>query len=205
MSDFALPSQLPAIVLPRCTFLPHGLLPLYIFEDRYRKMLRYCLERERMFCVVMRQDQDDGDSSDWTGVATVATAGLVRACVRNADGASNLLLQGLRRVQIVRWIEPSLFPLAEVSWLPTTVREPDACREVAAGLVDVACRLAETHGNLCQQLRDFLRGMPDPETIVDILAYNFIRCPDLLQELVECPALDDRIKIVRKEIAKLAE
>lgn len=206
MNGFILPTQLPAIVLPRCTLLPHGLIPLHIFEDRYRKMLRYSLERERMFCVVMQRGTGTPDAGDDNrqGTAMVATAGLVRACVRNPDGSSNLLLQGIQRARLIRWIEPSVFPLAEVEWLPTTTRKPETCIKISAGLVDLACHLAEIHGNLCTQLRDYLRGMPDPETITDIVAYNFIRCPERLQQLVECRILDDRIALVKAELDKLA-
>lgn len=201
MSELSLPSRLPAIVLPHCTFLPHGLLPLYIFEPRYRKMLRHALEGDRIFCVAMRRgDEEDG----WDNVAPIATAGMVRACVRNPDGTSHLLLQGLRRARLGAWDPTSEFPLADVEWLQTEVRDPDHCKGVAENLVRSACALAETHGTLCQQLREHLSKLPDPEPVADIVAYNFIRCPNRLQDIVECPVLDDRLGIVDEELRKLA-
>ena len=200
MSEFPLPSRLPAIVLPHCTFLPHGLLPLYIFEDRYRKMLRHALENERMFCVAMRKGEEE---VDWSNVAPVATAGMVRACVRNPDGTSHLLLQGMRRVKFLRWDEESPFPMAEVEWPVTAVRDPESCKKAAASLVKAACALADSHGSLCQQLRDHLSQLPDPEAVADIVGYNFIRCPAKLQEMVECPVLDDRMAMVDAELRKL--
>ncbi len=200
MSDFPLPSRLPAIVLPHCTFLPHGLLPLYIFEDRYRDMLRHVLANERMFCVAMRKGEEE---ESWSNVSSVATAGMVRACVRNPDGTSHLLLQGLRRVKFLQWDEQSPFPMAEVEWVVTDVRDAEACKLAAANLVKAACALADSHGSLCQQLRDHLSQLPDPEAVADIVAYNFIRCPTRLQEVVECPVLDDRLEMVDGELRKL--
>lgn len=174
---------------------------MYIFEPRYRTMLRYALENDRIFCVAMRRGEDE---EGWDNIASIATAGMVRACVRNPDGTSHLLLQGLRRVRLTAWDTESEFPLADVEWLQTEVRDPQHCKDVAGGLVRSACALAETHGTLCQQLRDHLASLPDPEPVADIVAYNFIRCPNRLQEIVECPVLDDRLRIVGEELRKLA-
>jgi ATP-dependent Lon protease len=201
MSELPLPSRLPAIVLPHCTFLPHGLLPLYIFEPRYRAMLRHALENERIFCVAMRRSEDE---DGWDNVAPIATAGMIRACVRNPDGTSHLLLQGLRRARLTSWDPDSEFPLADVEWLETEVRDPELCKNVASQLVRAACGLAATHGTLCQQLRDHLSTLPDPEPVADIIAYNFIRCPNRLQDIVECTVLDERLQMVDEELRKLA-
>jgi ATP-dependent Lon protease len=199
MSDHPQPPRLPAIVLPHCTFLPHGLLPLYIFEERYRQMLRHALQNDRMFCVAMQNPR----SPDPGEVMPMATAGMIRACVRNPDGTSHLLLQGLQRVRFRQWDEDSPFPLADVDWVATETRDPACCRREAESLVQAACRLADVQGNICQQLRDHLNSLPDPEAIADIVAYNFIRCPNLLQEIVECQVLDQRLELVTGELRKL--
>ena len=201
MSEFQLPAHLPAIVLPHCTLLPHGLIPLYIFEEQYRAMLRHALEHERMFCIAMRMGESTATNDN---IAPVATAGMIRACVRNPDGTSHLLLQGLRRARILAWDAGSPFPLADVEWMETTVRDMENCRQAAGRLVKSACALTETHGSMCQQLRDHLTSLDDPEPIADIVAYNFIRCPTRLQSLVECPVLDERLAIISQELEKLA-
>ena len=46
-----IPDSLPVMILSGVTLFPHGYMPLFIFEERYRDMLRYALEHERMFCV----------------------------------------------------------------------------------------------------------------------------------------------------------
>ncbi|MFL6597797.1 MAG: LON peptidase substrate-binding domain-containing protein, partial [Chthoniobacterales bacterium] len=47
-SSITLPKQLPVMPLPGAVLFPHALLPLYIFEPRYRKMLEHALQRHRM-------------------------------------------------------------------------------------------------------------------------------------------------------------
>jgi len=84
--------------LPGAVLFPHALLPLYIFEARYRKMLEHALRKHRMFCVTLVKPI----CPDWDAPEDffhLATAGLIRACVERSDGTSNLVLQGLQRVR----------------------------------------------------------------------------------------------------------
>jgi ATP-dependent Lon protease len=83
------------MTLPSVTLFPQALLPLYIFEPRYRKMLADALKGDRMFTVAM---QRPGQTREIP--TAVAGLGLVRVCVDNPDGTSHLILQGITRVEI---------------------------------------------------------------------------------------------------------
>jgi ATP-dependent Lon protease len=96
-----LPREVPVMTLPNATLFPQALLPLYIFEPRYRQMLKDALHSNRMFSVAM---QKPGNSRETP--APVAGLGLIRVSVGHRDGTSHLILQGLTRVvleQAVRY------------------------------------------------------------------------------------------------------
>jgi len=90
-----LPSEVPVMILPNATLFPQALLPLYIFEPRYRKMLADCLASHRMFCVAMQRPGSTRETP-----APVAGLGVVRVSVEHKDTTSHLILQGLARVQL---------------------------------------------------------------------------------------------------------
>src|SRR5437764_12179231 len=95
-SSITLPKQLPVMPLPGAVLFPHALLPLYIFEPRYRKMLEHALQRHRMFCVALIKPI----CPDWNAPEDffhLATAGLIRACGERSDGTSNLVLPCYQR------------------------------------------------------------------------------------------------------------
>src|SRR6267378_1924673 len=50
-----LPNEVPVMTLPNATLFPQALLPLYIFEPRYRRMLVDSLHSDRMFSVAMQR------------------------------------------------------------------------------------------------------------------------------------------------------
>jgi len=83
------------MTLPNATLFPQALLPLYIFEPRYRQMLADALHSNRMFSVAM---QRPGNSRETP--APIAGLGLIRVSVGHSDGTSHLILQGLARVEL---------------------------------------------------------------------------------------------------------
>ncbi len=90
-----LPDAVPVMTLPSATLFPQALLPLYIFEPRYRRMLTDALDSDRMFSVAM---QRPGRTREMP--CPVAGLGLIRVSVGHNDGTSHLILQGLTRVQL---------------------------------------------------------------------------------------------------------
>src|SRR6187397_1688519 len=92
-----LPKSVGVMILPSVNLFPHAILPLFIFEPRYRRMLQDALESHRMFCVAMQRPGADSEAP-----SRVAGIGLIRASVENPDGTSNMILQGLARVSMGR-------------------------------------------------------------------------------------------------------
>src|SRR5947207_2168045 len=90
-----IPQEVPVMTLPNATLFPQALLPLYIFEPRYRQMLADALHSNRMFSVAM---QRPGNSRETP--SPVAGLGLIRVSVGHRDGTSHLILQGIARVEL---------------------------------------------------------------------------------------------------------
>ena len=90
-----IPREVPVMTLPNATLFPQALLPLYIFEPRYRQMLVDALHSHRMFSVAMQKPGSTREAP-----APVAGLGLIRVSVGHRDGTSHLILQGLARVEL---------------------------------------------------------------------------------------------------------
>src|SRR5438477_6668171 len=95
-----LPNEVPVMTLPSATLFPQALLPLYIFEPRYRQMLADTLKSERMFSIAMQKPGRTRESP-----CQVAGLGLIRVSVDHQDGTSHLILQGLTRVELNQTVQ----------------------------------------------------------------------------------------------------
>lgn len=87
-------------LFPLNTVLCPGIaLPLHIFEDRYRALVRHCLDTASPFGVVLiRQGRETGTGTiSFTGIGTIAE---IRDAGRYEDGRYDLLVVGTRRFEI---------------------------------------------------------------------------------------------------------
>jgi uncharacterized protein len=110
-----LPTEVPVMVLPHGILFPQAMLPLHIFEDRYRRMLNDSLGTHRMFAIgTVRKDEQGNDEDEKEGFYDVFGVGLVRAAINQADGTSNLILQGLYRARVVKMVGGKPYPRARV-------------------------------------------------------------------------------------------
>lgn len=110
--------ELPIFPLPNVVFFPHTLLPLHIFEPRYREMLSDCLVGERQLAVVLLKPGWEADYYGRPAVHAVAGAGEIIQSEMLSDGCSNIVLQGLGRIVIdeeVRSDKP--YRIARAWWL----------------------------------------------------------------------------------------
>src|SRR5437870_8942276 len=108
-----LPREAPVMTLPSATLFPQALLPLYIFEPRYRRMLTDALKSNRMFSVAM---QHPGRSRETP--CSVAGLGLLRVAVDHDDGTSHFILQGLAPIELGQTAHQSPSRAQQIRALP---------------------------------------------------------------------------------------
>jgi Lon protease-like protein len=115
--------------------LPNELVPLHIFEDRYKTMIEECLAAESEFGIVWLSD----DGLRASGCACV----VAQVLERMPDGRLNIVCRGTRPFRVVERIEHRPYPAGSVEWLEDKLEEADAktlaaAREVYAELVEQA-------------------------------------------------------------------
>lgn len=112
-------AAVPLPMFPLGTVLfPHALLPLHIFEERYRALARDVLRTGQEFGVVLIERGSEVGGGDLRfGVGTVARVTEAREF---DDGRWAVLAVGGRRIRITAWLPDDPYPLALVEDLPET-------------------------------------------------------------------------------------
>jgi Lon protease-like protein len=193
---FAIPGQMPMIVLSDCFLLPGCFLPLFIFEERYRQMLDHALTHDRMFCVGIRKKSNDENSE----VLPYTTAGLVRACVRNPDGTSQLMLYGVKRIEITGWAQEMPFRIAQIREIDTESCpscELEALRNQAVSLLPAA---PEDACEAVKLVREAAKSIHEPELLCDILAYHFVKKAALMKAFLSERSIEKRYRLLIAEL-----
>ncbi len=196
-----LPEALPVMILPGAVFFPHSLLPLYIFEEKYRDMLEFALERDRIFCIGLATEEVD-ELSGHRISHPVGGAGVVRACVRNADGTSNLLLQGVARVRFVQFLDDQTFPYARVEPILSVDNDSALCGSLRKEILALLESPAIQSKGITPQLLECVRSLADADAMADVLGGALIVPPAERVALLEEASTSKRLKAVRDLLIK---
>ncbi|MGF1452431.1 MAG: LON peptidase substrate-binding domain-containing protein [Opitutales bacterium] len=177
MVEVEIPLELPVMTLSNVALFPRAMVPLYIFEPRYRQMLADVLTGDRMFILAGQNDAEAERSGAFEPPYPVATVGVVRASQLNDDETSNLVIQGLVRVRILEILQEEPYRFARVEPLPTQPGAPETeldyrVRELISSLEE----LRALNQEIPEELLDYLRAQEEPEAVVDLAAFAF--CPD---------------------------
>ena len=113
-------------LFPLHTVLCPGVaLPLRVFEDRYRALVRRCLELDQPFGVVLIRDGHEVGPGA-TSIATVGTMAEIREASKYSDGGYDLLVVGTRRFRIDSvGAGPTPYLVGDVTELDEPVGDPE--------------------------------------------------------------------------------
>jgi Lon protease-like protein len=196
-----LPEQVGVMVLPQTVFFPHHLLPLRIFELRYREMLAKALESSRMFAVAM---EDPGRPA-----RRVGGLGLIRSCVQQPDGTSNLILQGLARVRLDHLLQVRPYVVATPEPLedPSTITPAETVvRDALVAKILEHLEKIETPLEAgLQEMKKFLRHLEDHHALVDLVAGCFLQDPETRQTILETANLTERLRFLCHKISEISQ
>jgi Lon protease-like protein len=95
-----LPTVIPIFPLPNVVLFPNVLLPLHIFEPRYRMMLDDALKGDRVLGMTLLQPGWEGNYDERPPVYPVGCAGVITHVETLADGRSNIVLRGISKFRI---------------------------------------------------------------------------------------------------------
>jgi len=173
---------------------PKAMMPLRIFEERYKKMLAERLEGDRIFAVVGERENVTQEEEHLELPYGVATAGLIRVSKENADGTSFVLLQGLSRVKIVSIDQEIPFRIINVEPIETIV--DDSSTGLREKIIYQLERNLSLGGDVTKEMLDFLTPIEDNTSFVDLAAYSLCKQSLRKQALLEVQNLGKRAQML---------
>jgi ATP-dependent Lon protease len=196
-SETPVADRLPVMVLGGATLFPNTLLPLFIFEPRYRAMLTCALETDRLIAIA--QPEDDSEKR----LRNVAGVGLIRACVQNKDGTSHLVLQGVQRVRFSDWEQLKPFRIAKVEVLRSIPIGETTGTDLLAELLSIITQLKMSGIALPDQFGEQLAAIDSVDIVTDIACATLVSDPlkrqALLEELDSFKRLQFLLSILRSQ------
>jgi Lon protease-like protein len=201
--DFA---ELSIFPLPNVTLFPGALLPLHVFEPRYRELLRDTLSRRSVMAIARLKPGFEQDYEGRPPVFEVCGVGAVESCSEREDGRFDIALRGVARARILEELPP-LRAFRQVR--AQRLREPAAdAALVAAWQLKLGSLWERLAPHLPQQVRDLsalTRGADGPSAYSDRLAAAMIADPDASQQLLAEADPAERLRLLTSRVQELVD
>jgi Lon protease-like protein len=199
------------MTLPNAILFPQVMLPLFIFEPRYRKMLRDVLDSHRMFAIAMQKPGSPKGTP-----AGIAGLGLVRAAVTHKDATSHLILQGVARISLTETLKQRPYRIEKFKLLETRRRDSIAVDALTAKVLDLVSERfkqgfpfpilnqllkmdaqgekTSTNGASLDTIIEYLAKLENPDQLADLVSCTLLAAPTHRQVILETVDLETRLK-----------
>ncbi len=127
--------ELPIFPLPNVVFFPHTVLPLHIFEPRYKQMVADALEGNRQIGMALLQPGWERRQDESPEVFNTGGMGLITQYEHLEEGRYNILLSGRHRYRIMEFIRETPYRVARVRLLDEMMPSSQEMNEISTELV----------------------------------------------------------------------
>ena len=184
--------EIPLFPLPNLVLFPHIVVPLHIFEERYKLMINGCIESGDVFGLVLLRHGAEEETED-----TIHRVGVTTRIVeveRLTEGRMNILCEGERRFRIFRFTQQTPFWKGDVDFFEDKDHHPTESlyEQVAELYRSVASQSAKLSGS--QETEVVL-----PEFATDLsymVSYVLDIDPEEKQRLLEMDSTAERLRLL---------
>jgi Lon protease-like protein len=198
--------ELSIFPLPNVTLFPGALLPLHVFEPRYREMLRDALARRGVLAIARLKPGFEPDYEGRPPVFDVCGVGGVESWSEREDGRFDIALRGLARARIVSELSP-VRAFRQVR--AERIREPAVDPAlVAAWQIKLGSLWERLSPHLPEQVRDLkalTHGADDVSAYADRLAASMVADPEASQQLLGEADPGERLRLLTSRVQELVD
>jgi Lon protease-like protein len=164
--------------------LPDMLLPLHIFEERYKQMITECMQADKPFGIVLF----DGQSMHAVG----CMARITRVIKRYDDGRMDILTRGERRFVVQQWIEEQAYMEGQVLFFDDE-QEKAPADKLSGRIASALKLLEEVLGEEARELFPDDSGSIDPKQLAFAIAALEGFTPAERQGVLQMTSLSERL------------
>lgn len=160
--------EIPVFPLPNVVLFPHTLLPLHIFEPRYRQMIRDALRTDRRIAMALFRNGEEHPEADDGDCYPVGGLGDITSIEELDDGRYNIMLTGRSRYRLLETVAHVPYRVARVQLLRDTPPDAQESLRLSARLLERVSQL-RLHPEGQERLEE-LAAMPFPQLLNSICA-----------------------------------
>ena len=187
-----LPDILPIFPLPNVVLLPNASLPLFIFEERYKEMIRDCLESDRYLSVALLKKGWEQQTNNPKPYPVAGFGRIVRAS-RLPNDCMDIVIQGMGRIEMTEFHEDRAYLRASIDLFQPEYPEGLDLTAPADTMRNRFLSLLDARGITALDLRTNLKLISSPIDLVFFITAHLPLDPYVKQTILERHSVADQV------------
>jgi len=206
LSDISVPTELVMLPLRGVVIFPSAIVPLLISRASSLKVVEHALAGDRMLGLVAQKNPEE-EEPDVSTLYSRGTAGRILKMLKYPDNSVRILVQGLRRIETIEYLQRQPFLRARVRHLTDTHEDSKDLEAVQAHTVNQFAKFVSMTPYLPDELQVVVMNIKDPGKVTDLIASNLNVSVEEKQDLLSTIEVRQRLEklstILNREIELL--
>jgi len=206
LSAVDVPEELPVLPLRGVVVFPSAIVPLLISRGPSLKVVEHALAGDRMVAMVAQKHPEDEEPGP-DALFVRGTAGRILKMLKYPDSSVRILVQGLRRIDLVQFTQTEPFFTARTRQLSDVHESSPDLEAMQAHMVNQFAKFVSMIPYLPDELQVVAMNIKDPGKVTDLIASNLNVSLDEKQELLATIEVRKRLErltsILNREIELL--
>jgi len=206
VGDLNLPPELPVLAVRDIVVFNYMILPLFVGREKSVKAVDAALSGDRYILILTQKDEsvDDPDADD---LYMTGTIGMIMRMLKMPDGRLKVLVQGLARAKVRKFVAHEPYHLAEVE--PILEAEDMELTSKHEALMrssrEQSEKILSLRGISSSDIMSVLNNVNEPGRLADLIASNLRMKVAEAQKILECQDPVNRLEMVNGQLVKEVE
>jgi ATP-dependent Lon protease len=184
---------LPILPLKETVVFPDSMTPLAIGQERSIQLVEEAVANDREIALVASRNAEE-EARSAEDIHEVGTAALIHKMIRVPDGTLRVLIQGLRRVKLVRIVQEDPYLVGEFEELPDVIVREKEIDALARNVEALFSRIIGLVPYLPDELQLAAANAEDPSGLANLIATTMRLKTAEKQELLEEADVEERLR-----------
>ncbi|HET8948550.1 MAG TPA: endopeptidase La [Candidatus Polarisedimenticolia bacterium] len=203
-TDTTVPPTLPVLALKGTVVFPHIPMPLVIGRAASIRLVDETMVRNRMIALVTQRDPSVEEPHE-SDLHRIGCAAVIQRLLKFPDGTLRILVSGVQRIRLTRYVRMEPYPVADVEVLDEIIEASVETEALAKNLLNQVRRMLALMPIDSDEISVALLNVNNPGRLADLGAALLVRDTSLKQEFLEILSVPERLRRLTRHISREIE
>ena len=201
-----IPTTLPVLAVRDIVVFNYMILPLFVGREKSVNAVEAAMTGNR-YVMVLTQKDESVDNPEHDDLYLTGTVCMIMRMLKMPDGRLKVLVQGVSRARVKRFIGADPFHIAEIEAIPEAESGSlDATQEaLVRSSREQSEKILTLRGISSTDIMSVLNSVDEPGRLADLIASNLRMKVDVAQSILECGEPVERLTLVNTQLTQEVE